>query len=59
VSSSRKARLHGARVLVAEDGVGTGLIVLGLTIIVFPDLLPIVSGAPDSVPSMGGGMSGK
>jgi predicted metal-binding membrane protein len=45
---------HTARPGLLTGAVGTGLIVLGLVIVVFPDVLPVVSGAPDSLPSMGG-----
>ena len=49
---------HTARRGLLTRVVGTALIVLGLAIIVYPDLLPVVSGAPDRAPSMGSDMSG-
>jgi predicted metal-binding membrane protein len=43
---------HAVRPGLVTRVVGTGLIVLGLAIVVFPDVLPVVSGAPDSAPTM-------
>ncbi len=45
---------HTARRGLLTRVVGTGLIVLGLAIVAFPDLLPVISGAPDAAPSMEG-----
>jgi predicted metal-binding membrane protein len=49
---------HSPRPGLLTGAVGTGLILLGLVVIAAPELLPVVSGVPDSLPSMAdtGGM---